>query len=1520
MYLLAIFKTHLASQDTSPVTVKNYISDVSRFIRWYQTAITPSFRPQDVTYPTLEQYFMMSQASSTQHVPGSTPLSSRSIKRHAASLRKFFSFLKAEKYISEDPFVSSNTSESKQEKDELALVAFKEHLYKSNCSYQTIKNYIIDVKQFMVWIAEVSKSENSWEVTESNIFSHITQLRVEEYKKRLLQDALFSPASVNRKLSSIRRYLQFLHDNNLLGTTQGINIHEISNVQKEVISTAELDFALQNQSKLYQSSEPVQKAEYASFPPLRMLQKSKNGVSYIFDSLFIVPLAKAIETTQYTVVRITGKTLFKSFLISTKASHLPASQMDTLILNSINAGQATVEVASALPQVKNISKAFYAPHAISVTALPLSQRIVHQMRHSRPQWYKRYHQFAIVHYLHFAILLVYAVAVAFGVYHGAFGEQQQQDKSVLAAFTTSPPRMLAFRGRLMDEQQLPITATKHVRFSLYNTRTGSGSALLWQEVTMVKPDNQGQFATTLGTQTAIPENILSNPSLYLGIAIENGEEMAPREQLATVGLAKDAQTLQGLLPSTKSTESKNVLLALDSAGNVNIGGKNGTIFQATEGQFTLTGESLLIATNPGSNGNIVIAPDMQGMIDLKRPLINTSEDNSLTGAIGSVEVNDTFAIIATSSAVPALSIHQESTGMLISASSSGTAKFSLDYTGNAVFAGDLAVNGTSLTTDEPTFNIVPENAVNVTLGNSATSLSLGATTGTTTIRHTFNVNGSTVLGDSTTDTIIFKGQLESALIPNKSSTYDIGSEANTWNNAYLTNVFVSPTATVSGFLKRTAETISMTNNTDRLLIGTQNMTSPLISLAGKPGENSYLSSGNVGIGTTTPTTDRLHVSGDVRIGTSGTDGCVKRADGTALIGACSSDMRLKKDIAPITDILGKLTQLQPVTYTMRSEEFPQYGFGQGLSYGLLAQEVEAVFPHLVGTDANGFKTVKYGPELTMLSLQAIRELAIQIQNTESHLQSLAFSHPLNAQGDILVQKNNTGEYTISQSGSILDRLGAFSKLFAAQLTVGFFRAQEATVDSLAIATDKVTIAGITLEAYVEQLIDKSLGTKIVSSVASNTIAATVISPLTKDAHYSLTLDTEGLTVRNGKDATSSAVARIDRDGNASFSGTLTAKDIETTDATVSGTLRAGKIVAASIEGLDEKLATLSGTTITNITNIYTATQAATSSPSAQPNPESNNQYQSASPSANENEENELTTNDNQLITDTYQITTDYSDIASFSASLAYVPSLRADFATVTNGLMVYGPASMAEISVANQLSISGNLILSENSMNVLGADLELQPLRQGNISFMAGLMDLDTNGNLKVAGNATFAKNVRVNGTLSASLIAPVPGSDLVFKLGTNGTNGSNESFAPSGSSAPSAPSLVVQNASGSGVLNINDLGDLIASGSGSFKELAARSLNIVRGAQADTSSIETVASGSAGVSLITRGYTTRTIFSPYVTKDALIYISPRSETTLAVPFLARQTEATQTTTGSFTVQIPYQVTKDIEFNWWIIN
>ncbi len=118
-----------------------------------------------------------------------------------------------------------------------------------------------------------------------------------------------------------------------------------------------------------------------------------------------------------------------------------------------------------------------------------------------------------------------------------------------------------------------------------------------------------------------------------------------------------------------------------------------------------------------------------------------------------------------------------------------------------------------------------------------------------------------------------------------------------------------------------------------------------------------LGSGHVGINDDNPNFE-LDVNGEVNAD------CYYDSGGW-LIGTCSSDVRLKKNIKPLSGALTRLLRLNPVSFRFKQGN-------QREQVGLVAQEVEQVMPELVTTD-EAVKKVRYGPELQMTMLKAIQE-------------------------------------------------------------------------------------------------------------------------------------------------------------------------------------------------------------------------------------------------------------------------------------------------------------------------------------------------------------------------------------------------------------------------------------------------------------------------------------------------------------------------------------------------------------------
>jgi hypothetical protein len=92
----------------------------------------------------------------------------------------------------------------------------------------------------------------------------------------------------------------------------------------------------------------------------------------------------------------------------------------------------------------------------------------------------------------------------------------------------------------------------------------------------------------------------------------------------------------------------------------------------------------------------------------------------------------------------------------------------------------------------------------------------------------------------------------------------------------------------------------------------------------------------------------------------------------------ASDERFKQNISSIQSPLQKLMLLNGVEYEMKKEAFPKNNFVPGRQIGLLAQNVEQVFPEAVSENSDGYKGVDYA-RLVPLLIEAMKAMEKQIE-------------------------------------------------------------------------------------------------------------------------------------------------------------------------------------------------------------------------------------------------------------------------------------------------------------------------------------------------------------------------------------------------------------------------------------------------------------------------------------------------------------------------------------------------------------
>lgn len=159
------------------------------------------------------------------------------------------------------------------------------------------------------------------------------------------------------------------------------------------------------------------------------------------------------------------------------------------------------------------------------------------------------------------------------------------------------------------------------------------------------------------------------------------------------------------------------------SGNTTIGGT------LSAGATTLSGD---LAVNAATNADITTTTSTATVFNTNATTLNIGGAATAVGigaATGTTTINNATTAIAGAATV------------------GGT----LAVTGNTTLTGDLAVNGGDITTNQTTATVFNTNATTINVGQAATTVSIGATTGTATIRNaTTAITGAATVGGNLT--------------------------------------------------------------------------------------------------------------------------------------------------------------------------------------------------------------------------------------------------------------------------------------------------------------------------------------------------------------------------------------------------------------------------------------------------------------------------------------------------------------------------------------------------------------------------------------------------------------------------------------------------------------------------------------------------------------------------------------------------------------------------------------------------
>ncbi len=160
------FATYLKIQGLSPVTIKNYLSDLNHFLAWTELYFKARNYPFSAEPQNTSRFFRQELVEKYRHYLTGNNLPSSTVNRRLSTLRALARFSLAENWIKEDPLLRVNNlmpvqrakSQTKN-KSGVLMEEFRLYLENQKTSKNTIKNYLCDIRAFLSFVESGRISE-----------------------------------------------------------------------------------------------------------------------------------------------------------------------------------------------------------------------------------------------------------------------------------------------------------------------------------------------------------------------------------------------------------------------------------------------------------------------------------------------------------------------------------------------------------------------------------------------------------------------------------------------------------------------------------------------------------------------------------------------------------------------------------------------------------------------------------------------------------------------------------------------------------------------------------------------------------------------------------------------------------------------------------------------------------------------------------------------------------------------------------------------------------------------------------------------------------------------------------------------------------------------------------------------------------------------------------------------------------------------------------------------------------------
>ncbi|HVZ41342.1 MAG TPA: hypothetical protein VHI13_18830, partial [Candidatus Kapabacteria bacterium] len=212
------------------------------------------------------------------------------------------------------------------------------------------------------------------------------------------------------------------------------------------------------------------------------------------------------------------------------------------------------------------------------------------------------------------------------------------------------PRIISYQGALVDQSGGPVSdGNRSITMNIYDAPTGG--APLYTETQTVK-FFRGVFNVGIGSKTPFPATLAFDRPYYLGISIDNGQELTPRTQITAGAYAMHsavADVAQALSPSAGGVvtmvNGQSGALQVTGTGNTTVSQAGNTITINSDGVSSINGVTGSVdfvglgATTVTHNGNRFTISSTGGIQEVA-PLDPSISVKNGTSALVQVAVSD----------------------------------------------------------------------------------------------------------------------------------------------------------------------------------------------------------------------------------------------------------------------------------------------------------------------------------------------------------------------------------------------------------------------------------------------------------------------------------------------------------------------------------------------------------------------------------------------------------------------------------------------------------------------------------------------------------------------------------------------------------------------------------------------------------------------------------------------------------------------------------------------------------------